>query len=170
VILTFFTILSCQKEEKTPNVVFVLEPRMDLDDNGYYHLELDTSNFQTLHRISGHIYSDNDPLENVKFDWESSHYWMLNDTVGYLVHYGYTDDLVYVSYDTTYIVGFNGFEVPTINSSSYSNSNGEVNTIFGPVRTMRGDTVLITVSYYLNNDQMYYQDNLRTESFGVVLE
>ena len=56
--------------------------------------------------------------------------------------------MVYVSIDTSYIIGFEGFEVPTINSSSYSNSEGEVNTMFGPVWTMRYDTVLVSVGYF----------------------
>jgi len=84
----------------------------------------------------------------VRFDWESSHYWILGDTLGYIVNIGLTDQMVYVSIDTSYIIGFEGFEVPTINCCSYSNSEGEVNTMFAPVWTMRYDTVRVSVEFY----------------------
>ena len=151
-------------DENVEEIVFNLEPRLDQDVNGYYHLELNPSSFQTLHRLSGHIYIDGQPWEFVKFNWESSHYWMLGDTLGYIVHQGLTDDLIYVSYDTTYITGFSDFLVPTINSSSYSNSDGEVNTMFGPVWTMRYDTVLVSVGYF---DNSY---NFINQSIEIVLD
>ena len=137
-------------DKNVDEIVFNLEPRLDQDVNGYYHLQLNPSSFQTLHRLSGHIYLNDEPLEVMKFQWESSHYWMLGDTLGYIVHQGLTDDLIYVSYDTTYITGFSDFLVPTINSSSYSNSDGEVNTMIAPVKTMRGDTATIFYGYYDN--------------------
>mgnify|MGYP001453304790 CR=1 FL=1 len=147
-------------DENVDEIVFNLEPRLDQDVNGYYHLELNPSSFQTLHRISGHIYLNGEPLDVMKFYWESSHYWMLGDTLGYIVHQGLTDDLIYVSYDTTYITGFSDFLVPTINSSSYSNSDGEVNTMIAPVQSMVGDTMTIRM-YFWNNeyeiiDEVFY--------------
>mgnify|MGYP001307249784 FL=1 len=151
-------------DKNVDEIVFNLEPRLDQDVNGYYHLELNPSSFQTLHRLSGHIYLNDEPLEVMKFQWESSHYWMLGDTLGYIVHQGLTDDLIYVSYDTTYITGFSDFLVPTINSSSYSNSDGEVNTMFGPVWTMRYDTVLVSVGYF---DNSY---NFINQSIEIVLD
>ena len=151
-------------DKNVDEIVFNLEPRLDQDVNGYYHLELNPSSFQTLHRISGHIYLNGEPLDVMKFYWESSHYWMLGDTLGYIVHQGLTDDLIYVSYDTTYITGFSDFLVPTINSSSYSNSDGEVNTMFGPVWTMRYDTVLVSVGYF---DNSY---NFINQSIEIVLD
>jgi hypothetical protein len=164
--LLFF--ISCENltkdDEDTIEIVFNLEPRLDQDNNGYYHLELNPNTFQTLHRISGHIYLNGAPLEVMKFYWESSHYWMLGDTLGYIVHQGLTDDLIYVSYDTTYITGFSDFLVPTINPASYSNGDGEVNTMFGPVWTMRYDTVLVSVGYINNN---YY---FISQSIEIVLD
>ena len=153
-----------ENDKNVDEIVFNLEPRLDQDVNGYYHLELNPSSFQTLHRLSGHIYLNDEPLEVMKFQWESSHYWMLGDTLGYIVHQGLTDDLIYVSYDTTYITGFSDFLVPTINSSSYSNSDGEVNTMFGPVWTMRYDTVLVSVGYF---DNSY---NFINQSIEIVLD
>ena len=153
-----------ENDKNVDEIVFNLEPRLDQDVNGYYHLQLNPSSFQTLHRLSGHIYLNGAPLEVMKFYWESSHYWMLGDTLGYIVHQGLTDDLIYVSYDTTYITGFSDFLVPTINCCSYSNSDGEVNTMFGPVWTMRYDTVLVSVGYF---DNSY---NFINQSIEIVLD
>ena len=77
---------------------------------------------------------------------------------------GLTDDLEYVSYDTSYITWFTGFEVPTINCCSYSNGDGEVNTMFAPVRTMISDSVTISMYYY--NDV----GNPITTFFDIVLD
>ncbi len=171
VVSLLFIFIGCENfttnndnNEDEIEVVFNLDPRLDQDDNGYFHLELDPTSFQTIHRISGHIYGDGEPLDVVRFYWESSHYWILGDTLGYIVNIGLTDQMVYVSIDTSYIVGFEGFEVPTINCCSYSNSEGEVNTMFGPVWTMRYDTVLVSVGYINNNY------NFISQSIEIVLD
>ena len=133
--------------------------RLNVDDNGYYHLEL-SDNWQTLHRLSGTAYINDVPLEVLKVHWESSHYWYLGDTLGYVVNRYLTDDGIYVAVDTSYVIGFNGMEVPTINPASYSNSVGEVNTMFAPVKTMEDDTVTVRM-YFWNNeyeiiDEVFY--------------
>jgi len=132
---------SPNNSDSDPLIEFTLDPRLNADLNGYYHLTLDLTQWQTIHRISGTITKDGEPLEFAKFNWESSHYWYIGDTLGYIVRRALTDDLEYVSLDTTYLTQFEGEEVPTINCCSYSNSDGEVNTIFAPVKTMSGDTV-----------------------------
>ena len=171
VVSLLFIFIGCENfttnidnNEDEIEAVFNLDPRLDQDDNGYFHLELDPTSFQTIHRISGHIYGDGEPLDVVRFYWESSHYWILGDTLGYIVNIGLTDQMVYVSIDTSYIIGFEGFEVPTINCCSYSNSEGEVNTMFGPVWTMRYDTVLVSVGYINNNY------NFISQSIEIVLD
>ena len=136
-----------------------LDPRLNVDNNGFYHLELGNS-WQTLHRVSGTAYINDEPLEVLKVYWESSHYWYLGDTLGYIVNRYLTDDGIYVSVDTSYVVGFDGMEVPTINSASYSNSDGEVNTMIAPVQSMVGDTMTIRM-YFWNNqyeiiDEVFY--------------
>ena len=147
-------------EPVEPDVIRVeLNPRLNVDDNGYYHLEL-SDNWQTLHRLSGTAYINDVPLEVLKVHWESSHYWYLGDTLGYIVNRYLTDDGIYVSVDTSYVVGFNGMEVPTINPASYSNSDGEVNTMIAPVQSMVGDTMTIRM-YFWNNkyeiiDEVFY--------------
>ena len=141
-----------------------LDPRLEEDNNGYYHLTLAEDCWQTLHRFSGTAYINGFRTENIRLEWESSHYWYLGDTVGYVIKRGLTDDLEYVIYDTIYITGFNGTEIPTINPVSYSDSSGEFNQMFAPVGVMLGDTVAIYVTY----SNLYYNDTV--ETFYVVLD
>ena len=63
-----------EQEVNIPVMEFNLEHRLDPDSNGYYHLQLTEGSWQTLHRISGHIYEDGQPVDVVKFGWTSSHY------------------------------------------------------------------------------------------------
>ena len=149
--LLFLLLFGCSDsvafEPVEPDVIRVeLNPRLNVDDNGYYHLEL-SGNWQTLHRLSGTAYINDVPLEVLRVQWESSHYWYLGDTLGYIVNRYLTEDGVYVSVDTSYVVGFNGMEVPTINPASYSNADGEVNTMIGPIQSMVGDTMTIWYSW-----------------------
>ena len=132
-----------------------INPRLgEPDENGYYHIKL-SNKWQTIHRLSGMLWyeglanleeGEKMPAENVKVFWESSHYWELSDTLGYYIKRDLTDDLVWVNYDTVYVTGFSGQEVPTINPASYSNGDGEFNQMFAPVKSMRGDTVTVTVA------------------------
>ncbi len=56
------------------------------DENGFYRLELDRNNWQTLYRVRG-IVKKNDVTEPfMKFYWESNLFWELGDTLGYYVH------------------------------------------------------------------------------------
>ena len=162
--LLFLLLFGCSDstsfEPVEPDEIRVeLNTRLNVDDNGYYHLEL-SDNWQTLHRLSGTAYINDVPLEVLKVHWESSHYWYLGDTLGYVVNRYLTDDGIYVAVDTSYVIGFNGMEVPTINPASYSNSVGEVNTMFAPVQTMEDDTVTVRM-YFWNNeyemiDEVFY--------------
>tara|TARA_B100000073_G_scaffold251807_1_gene211938 strand:+ start:791 stop:1297 length:507 start_codon:yes stop_codon:yes gene_type:complete len=150
-------LISCEDTyyEKEPFISFDWDVRLPIDENGYYHLEMDRNNFQTLHRISGNVGE-----ENVMVNWESDLYWVLGDTLGYIVKSGYTDDLVYVAYDTVYVTGFEGELVRTTNWTSYSNSKGEINNMIAPVKTMIGDTL---------NVGAYYDYEL-IEVFSIVLD
>ena len=124
--------------EKEP-FIMSWDARLPIDDNGYYHLEMNRNTWQTTHRISG-VVSD----ENVMVNWESNLYWVLNDTLGYIVKRQFSDwNGQYVSMDTSYITGFEGMEVPTTNRSSYSNKLGEINNMIAPVKNMVGDTLML---------------------------
>ncbi len=157
---------------------FDLELRIDLpqDENGYYHLELDNENWQTIQRLEGRVISsktdyeswERNDMESLKIHWRSNLYWVLGDTLGYIVKYDYTDDVEYVSYDTTYVTGFSGQEVPTINSASYptikDDGTGEINTMFAPVQTMVSDTAWVNVSF------TDWHNNYKDKTFGIILK
>ena len=106
--LLFLLLFGCSDsvvvfESVEPDVIRVeLNPRLNVDDNGYYHLEL-SDNWQTLHRLSGTAYINDEPLEVLKVYWESSHYWYLGDTLGYIVNRYLTNEGIYVSVDTSYV-------------------------------------------------------------------
>ena len=124
-------------EEDSYSYTFEIQPNIPIDLNGYYHLTLSRSSWQTLHRISGHVSNrDGIPVEMYWVEWESDLYWYLGDTLGYIVNRHLNNNGVYVSVDTSYIIGFNGMEVPTSNSASVSNANGEVSNMIAPVKSM----------------------------------
>ena len=163
-------IIGCEdNHEHYDDVEFEYALVLPQDDNGYYRMSLG-SNWQTTQRLTGTLTSNHsesradylrDLVETVMVYWESSHYWVLNDTLGYIIKRGLTDDLVYVAYDTSYITGFSGFEVKTINFQSYPVKSGEttyeVNQMFAPVQSMRGDTIQIWTYFWdLNNNYKEY--------------
>jgi len=134
-------LIGCEDNLNEPFIMYEWDARLPMDENGYYHLEMDRNNHQTLHRLTGIVTDNGEALENFRVTWESDLYWVLGDTLGYIVHYGYTDDWVYVAYDTTYVTGFSGEEVRTTNWASYSDSDGEFSNMIAPVKTMIGDTL-----------------------------
>ena len=136
------------------------------DDNDNYHLTINRNSWQTLYRVRGTVYKDNQLAEFMKFYWQSNLYWELGDTLGYYIHRGLTDDLEYVSYDTTYITGFSGMEVPTSNSASVSNSDGEVSNMIAPVKSMIGDTMTLQWEYY----DWIYGNYAGSGSIGIILD
>ena len=146
-------LVTCSALDQDFEIYLELEPRLEVDHNGYYHLTLLRDNWQTTHRLSGHIYIGGESTENVRIEWTSSHYWRLNDTLGYYIDFAYTDQLEYVALDTSYITGFSDFVVPTVNCCSYSNADGEVNTMIAPVKSMIGDTMSVRVQL---NDESYF--------------
>ena len=155
-IVLMLMLMSCSDINDSYNeeYQFQLNPRLELDENGYYHLSIKKQNVQTLHRINGRITKDDIPVENVFFEWSSNLYWILGDTLGYIVNQNLNDKGMYVSTDTSYMTGFKGFEVQTINCCSYSNSKGEVNTMIGLVKSMVGDTMIVNYSFLNRNDMI----------------
>ena len=148
-LIGFNLFIGCEDSNHIEPIEFVFESNLTEDSNGFYHLEIDTSVWQTLHRISGGVYRNGESVDVIKFGWYSSHHWIIGDEFGYVIaNNGLTDDMTYVGYDTTYITWFTGWEVPIVNGASYSNSDGEVNTMMAPIKTMVGDTAAIQYSFY----------------------
>jgi len=158
-----------------PNFNIELSVDLPQDENGYYHMNLDMNKWQSVKRLTAHITSEGkdyewwerDDMEWLGVKWRSTHYWTIGDTLGYIVKRGLTEDLMYVNYDTTYVTQFYGFEVPTVNGSSYPSTQpdtyGEVNTMFGPVKTMVGDTVHVNVSF------TDWYGEYKDRTFGIIL-
>ena len=134
--------------------------RLPQDENGFYHLEINRNKWQTIHRVNGSITEDGYGIENFMVAWESDLYWYLGDTLGYIVNREFSIyQGKYVTQDTSFIVGFDGMEVPTSNQMSYSNSKGEINNMIAPVRSMIGDTLYLTADWFSG-----------TATWGIVLD
>ena len=148
-ILVSILLTSCESPTSSKEFTdLTFDMRLTQDTNGYYHLTLDRNKWQTLHRVSGAIVKDGYGVENFRVEWESDLYWIIGDTLGYIVSRGLNMNLQYVNYDTTYLTQFNGLEVPTSNQVSLSNSSGEFNNMIAPVRSMIGDTMRLTADWY----------------------
>jgi hypothetical protein len=114
-----------------PSPTLELDGRLILDNNGYYHLELRQDVHQTIHRIEGTI-TNHEYYEPLKVEWESNLTWYLQ----------------------------NEWEVTTSNQASYV-VDGKVNNVIGPVKTMVGDTLILTGTI---------REHLITDTIKIVLE
>ena len=140
--------ISCEDTKENYGEL-TFDMKLPQDDNGYYQLSIDRDNWQTLHRVTGKIQTNDEGLENFWVTWESNLFWYLGDTLGYMVNRGYNYNLgAYVAIDTSYMIGFSGNEVPTTNVISYSNGDGEINNMIAPVRSMIGDTLYLTAEWF----------------------
>ena len=156
---SFLLFIGCSNpfssEDRDEFATIKFDMRLSEDSNGYYHLTVDRGSWQTIHRVSGSITNEGFGVENFRVEWESNLYWYLGDTLGYVVKRGLTYNLEYVSYDTVYVTGFNGMEVPTSNKTSFSNSRGELNNMIAPVKTMVGYTMKLTANWHDGNMDFY---------------
>ena len=120
-----------------------LNARLPSDANGYYHLTLDSTRNQTIHRISGIVENINQPT---KVSWESNLYWWLLSgqivaqiTKTYINYF--TGEITYVNLPP--LTNWKTAIVPTINSSSYVGKDGEINTMIAPIYGMKNDTLIV---------------------------
>ena len=121
-----------------------LDGRLPIDKNGYYHLQLISASTQTIHRITGFVKNTKEPI---KVEWENNLFWWLRkgDTIANVTKLyinPLTGDRNYVNLPP--ITTWKDELVPTINSSSYAGTNGEINTVIAPIYKMKGDTMRIT--------------------------
>ena len=120
----YFANLHSESNEGNAYYKFVMEYEntgISKDNNDYFHLAIDRNNWQTLYRVRGTVYKNNEPAENIKFYWESNLYW---------------------------VSGIDGIEVPTSNTTSVSGSDGEVSNMIAPVKSMIGDTLVLYWEFY----------------------
>jgi len=141
-VLVFLILLtSCTKEDDITIPDFYtmeLDGRLDTTDDGLYKLELNSSDnsIQTIHTIGGTLLNNGEEPYPQLVEWESSHNWTLNDTAYVIVRRTINALGNWVTIDTSYVTGFNGSSVPTINEFSYSGDGGEINTVIAPIDEM----------------------------------
>jgi hypothetical protein len=144
IVILFLT--SCEKEELLPlqsELRLELDGRLPMDNNGYYHLKLNPTSNQTIHRITGRVSNTYEPT---KVEWESNLYWWLlkgqvvaEITKTYINYF--TGELTYVNLPP--LTNWQDVLVPTINSASYVGTAGEINTVIAPIYSMRTDTLVV---------------------------
>jgi hypothetical protein len=73
-LIVIFLLTSCEKEEIQSYDLPILEldGRLPLDSNGYYHLKLNQTSNQTIHRITGKVLNTTEPT---KVSWWSNLTW-----------------------------------------------------------------------------------------------
>ena len=150
ILLTLLT--SCEDtimDEMPDNYTLELDSRLDTTDDGLYKLELNSTqnSIQTIHRISGKLLNNGEEPYPQLVEWESSHNWTLNDTAYVIVRRTINVLGNWVTIDTSYVTGFNGSSVPTINEFSYSGDGGEINTVIAPIDEMVGDTLIVKARF-----------------------
>ena len=137
------------------------------DDEGLYHLKIDTTRWQTLYRVRGLVLKNGKPTEGISISWASNLYWYMGRDDFYIVKRKLSDDVVWVNYDTTRIDFFDGFIVPTSNIRSITNSKGEWSNMIAPVRIQQGDTLILS---YLSYDMMKMNGDFMEGEIKVILE
>jgi len=154
IVLALFSFLtSCTTEDDITipdNYTMELDGRLDTTNEGLYKLELNSTDnsIQTIHRITGKILNHGEePLYPQLVNWESSHQWTLNDTAYVFIRRTINVLGDWVDVDTTYVTGFAGTIVPTINEFSYSGTVGEINTVIAPIDEMVGDTLIVKARF-----------------------
>jgi len=150
ILLTLLT--SCEDtimDELPDNYTLELDSRLDTTDDGLYKLELNSTqnSIQTIHRISGKLLNNGEEPYPQLVEWESSHQWTLNDTAYVFIRRTINVLGDWVDVDTTYVTGFAGSIVPTINEFSYSGDGGEINTVIAPIDEMVGDTLIVKARF-----------------------
>ncbi len=134
----FLLLLCCSGNPVSPEQeadYLKIDARLNKDARGYYHLVLNMNINQTLHRISAVTNHDGD--FPVKVGWGAY------DMAGNIKTWTYTD-------------GFNRqYEVNVINFASYTDSEGYANTMFAPVRSMVGDTIIVKCGYNATSDGVF---------------
>ena len=146
------TLTSCTDDplsDLPDNYTMELDGRLDTTNEGLYKLELNSTDnsIQTIHRITGKLLNNGEEPYPQLVEWESSHQWTLNDTAYVFIRRTINVLGDWVDVDTTYVTGFAGTIVPTINEFSYSGDGGEINTVIAPIDEMVGDTLIVKARF-----------------------
>ena len=129
------------------------------DQNGLYHLKITSIGTPQSHRVTGRVLvNGNEPFPPEKISFESNLFWWLRqgDTTAIItqsyVNY-FTNQFTIINLPS--MIASKDELVPTTNSSSYSGTKGEVNTIIAPIREMIGDTLVLKASHYTSKKIIY---------------
>lgn len=152
VLVSFIVLTGCEDnimDELSDNYTMELDGRLDTTNEGLYKLEINSSDnsIQTIHTIGGTLLNNGEEPYPQLVEWESSHNWTLNDTAYVIVRRTINVLGDWVVIDTSYVTGFNGSNVPTINEFSYSGDGGEINTVIAPIDEMIGDTLIVKARF-----------------------
>lgn len=129
------------------------------DSNGVYHLRLIRNANQQPHRITGRILvNGKEPYPVEKIDWENNMFWWIrkgdttaNITKAYVNYF--TGQFTIVNMPA--LIASKDELVSTINKTSYSGTNGEINTIIAPISEMIGDTMVVKSKHSISNKVLY---------------
>ena len=116
-LVVFASLASCSVEDdllELQQPTLEIDGRLIMDSNGYYHLELSQDTNQTIHTVSGTVGNTLNIQEPMKVEWESNLEWV------------YQDMLVDVTNCCSYVM------------------DGTVMNVIAPIRTMVGDTLILT--------------------------
>lgn len=146
------TLTSCTDDplsDLPDNYTMELDGRLDTTNEGLYKLELNSTDnsIQTIHRITGKLLNNGEEPYPQLVEWESSHQWTLTDTAYVFIRRTINVLGQWVDVDTTYVTGFAGTIIPTINEFSYSGTGGEINTVIAPIDEMVGDTLIVKAKF-----------------------
>tara|TARA_B100000902_G_scaffold221141_1_gene210026 strand:+ start:3812 stop:4255 length:444 start_codon:yes stop_codon:yes gene_type:complete len=141
-------------EHATGNVTVIMPliPRIELSDYTW----------QTLVTMYGLLESDNIDVENMRIEWQSDMFWVVDDTTGYFRLDCRTciGGTWYDTDGTSSRMTYNFHTMaPVTNQVSLADSEGEFGNVLAPVRSMVGksmwlwwsinDTVIDSMSIYL---------------------
>lgn len=167
--LSVLFIIGCEPDiiNPTPTYEFSIDSvltetgmkSLDVDANGYYLLDLQTTSDykQTIRRITGRVLKDSlEPTPPEVIEWESSHTWLTGNDTGYYIRRVINYLGQWVNVDTNYINVPSGLIAPTINPTSISGRDGEINTMIAPIYSMVGDTMIVTGKLWTPYDKVYY--------------
>ena len=146
--LPILFLIGCGITEPGPDVIIEPYCNMPVID-GMPTLTLKDT-WQTIHMIDFEVTVDGEPEEYASLSFESNLFWQLNDTLGYFTHQWLTDEIEYNTYDTSYVIGGGLHDlVPTSNYRSLTDDEGLTRNAIAPVRTMAGDTLILSYSAYI---------------------
>ena len=169
-VLSLFT--SCTKDEfeldiqETPHTYqFDMVGRSYQDNNGYYHVTLDTiQNKQTLHRFGSYITNIDKWGLPAQVIWRCDAFWYTPDTLGHTyIEIGNvpTGESPW-SWENFAITGYEGMTVPIVNGTSFADP--QVDSVFcmmAPIGAMIGDTVTIYGKAWFEEGDITLEDNIK---------